>query len=90
MAFVSAIVSSGVQGNKRVIEGTYLNGGGDSGGDIRTGLQAVETLILIPTAAVVQPNRAVVNETFPIANEFGDVTVVTDLDEDGIWIATGV
>ena len=87
MAFTSAVTQKTVFGNKRVHIGTYTNGSGDTGGDIETGLNKVEACVLIPTGSSVQTNAPVANETFPL--ESGDVTIVTDDNADGAWVAIG-
>ena len=87
MAFASAITYYGVRGNKKVRKGTYTNGGGDTGGDIDTGLTVCTDLILTPTGSSVNTNAPVVNETLPIAG--AAVTIVTDDGADGIWEAEG-
>ncbi len=90
MAFTSTITGTTVMGNKRVINGTYENTGGSTGGDVRTSLSTVERLDLSPTNTSILASESVVNETFPVLNQFGDVTIVTNADEDGQWTAVGL
>ena len=54
MAFVSAVTSQGVQGNKKITKGTYTNGSGDSGGDVDTALIMCESLLLQPNDSIYQ------------------------------------
>ena len=87
MAFSSAIVGHPtVMGNKVVSWGTYTNSS-STGGDIDTGIHSVDFMTLQPTGASVSSNAPVINETFPVAGSA--VTIVTDNNEVGIWIAIG-
>lgn len=90
MAFTSNVTYQNVVGNERELRGTYTNTGGSTGGDIRTGLGEVRSLTLQPKGAAVSADASVVNETFPLVNQYGDVTIVTPADEDGEWIAKGI
>jgi len=67
--------------------GTFTNGGGDSGGDIVTGLHQVKTMYLQHTGSAVVASAPVVNETLP-ANS-GTMTIVTTAGADGVWHAFG-
>jgi hypothetical protein len=87
MAFASTIVGETVFGNKRVHTGTFTNAGGDSGGNINTGLNLCEFISLQVNSAAVVANVAVTNETFPVAG--AAVTIVTNADDDGTWWAYG-
>ena len=87
MAFVSTKQGETVFGNKRVVYGKYTNAGGDTGGNISTGLNYVEHVQLTQTGAAVTTGAPVVNETLPLAS--GAVTIVTDDGADGLWIAFG-
>ena len=87
MAFVSAVQGSTVFGDKRVVFGTFTNGASDTGGDINTGLSSCQVMILQSTGSAINANTPVVNETFPCAGN--QVTIVTDADADGTWIAIG-
>lgn len=89
MAFTSAISRRGYTGDgRREHQGTYTNTSGSTGGDISTGLNRVDELILQPVDSSVESNASVVNETFPVAG--ADITIVTDANQSGIWIAKGV
>ena len=87
MSFESAVTEKSVMGNKRVHFGTYTNGGGDTGGDINTGLRSCEYMSLQPGGSTVIASAPVVNEILPVAGK--EVTVVTADGEDGTWMAMG-
>ena len=86
MAFASTITATFVAGSKRIAFGTFTNTSGSSGGDITTGLSVVEHFDLLHIGSAVVTNVPVVNETFPITTA---VTIVTDADADGYWMAIG-
>ena len=87
MAFVSAITRRSIEGDHSIVYGTYTNGGGDSGGNIDTGLAICESIDFYPTGSSAVATASVVNETMPCAGNA--VTVVNAADEDGIWRAVG-
>lgn len=87
MAFSFAITKISYFGDKKIVYGTFANSGGSTGGDIKTGLTNCELLQFQHTGAAVVTNVPVVNETFPVAG--GEVTVVTDADKGGVFIAYG-
>lgn len=87
MAFSSAIVEYGSDGDKLVNRGTYTNTDASTGGDIDTGLSMCESLILQPKGATVEASNNAVNETFSVAGSA--VTVVTTANEIGTWEARG-
>lgn len=84
MAFAYTTTSNTVFGNKRIVFGTFTNGVSDTGGEIATGLTTVDFFIPIGSSL---PLTAQVNETLPLAS--GTVTIVTDPDLDGYWMAIG-
>jgi hypothetical protein len=92
MAFTATVIERTVFGDKRVVLGKYVNTGGSTGGDITTGLNAIQTLIIQPygSAVVSQP---VINETVPTADvpmtDAAGLTVVTNANESGTFIAIG-
>lgn len=86
-AFTSTVLSQTVAGDKAIAYGTYASSGGAVGGDIDTGLSNAEIVVLQPRGTSVATNASVVNETFP-ANT-GSVTIVTDANQVGGWIAIG-
>ena len=91
MAFVSAVLHTNlIMGSKKVAIGTYTNGGGDSGGNIDTGIARVEFMVLQPTGSAVIASSPTINEDFSSGSIDGTaVTIVNTANEDGIWIAWG-
>jgi hypothetical protein len=90
MSFSSAIKKETIGfGGQRIIQGTWTSGS-TTGGDITTGLLTVETITLTPKGSSVTTNGVVVNETLPLANAGGLVTIVTDSGVDGYWEAKGI
>ena len=87
MSFSSAITHHDVWGSTAITKGTYTNAGGDTGGNIDTGLKLCQGLFLQPIGGAVNTNAPVVNETLPVAGSA--VTIVTDDGADGIWTAFG-
>lgn len=87
MAFTSTILSRTVFGNKVVSYGTYTSTGGSTGGNIDTGINVVEMMLLTPKGTSVGTNESVVNETYPVAGSA--VTIVTDSNQAGYWFAIG-
>lgn len=83
MAFVNAITSSTVQGNKRVVYGTATNGSTDSGGDVVTGLDKIDHISFECTSHL---NTAKPKVTI----SGGTATIVTSNGADFIWKAEGV
>ena len=91
MAFTSTVVQRTVFGNMRVIIGKYVNDGGSTGGNITTGLTQIWNLILQPFGTAVGTGADVVNETVPAVNAAmaETLTVVTNANESGTWMAIG-
>ena len=87
MAFAYTRSGRSVMGNKRVAWGTYTNGGGDTGGDIDTGLTLVETMAFAGSGAAVNADLPSVNETLPFNG--GAITIVCTDGADGYWFAIG-
>ena len=87
MAFAYTIDEYSNWGNKRVAKGTYTNTGATTGGDINTGLEQCEGMLLQPTGDAVIASAPVVNETFPYAGNA--ITIVNTALEVGIWLAWG-
>lgn len=87
MAFDSEIIGRNFSGSKARTWGTYTNSGGDTGGNIDTGLRMCEVIKLTPKGTAVNTNAPVVNETLPVAGSA--VTIVTDDGADGYWEALG-
>lgn len=89
MAFASNILGQTVMGNKTVMWGEWTNGGGDTGGDIATGLRHVDFLTMELYAAAVVANNPVVNETHTDTVLPASPTIVTNAGDDGRWLAIG-
>lgn len=87
MTFAYTVDKQGVMGDLRYAMGTFTNASGDTGGDIVTGLKTVYFASLQHTGAAVVANAPVINETFTTST--GTLTIVTDDNEDGIWVAYG-
>lgn len=85
MAFSFTKDSESAAGDLRVTGGTYTNSS-STGGDIYTGLQKVEGLILQQKSNAVVASQPVVNETFP---KVDPVTIVTASNVSGYWFAWG-
>lgn len=75
-------------GNKIGVTGIYTSAGGGTGGDIKTGLVVVDAIFLSPKGSAVT-NVPVVNETLPLKNTDGTVTIVTGANEIGSFLAIG-
>lgn len=90
MAFTYAVTYRDIEGHKRVLRGTYASSGGSTGGDVITGLATVESFDIQPLAAAAIATQSVVNESLPLSNSNGAVTIVTSSNESGIWEAKGV
>lgn len=75
-------------GNKLGIKGIYYSDG-TTGGDITTGLRMVETVMLQPFGTSVS-NKPAVDETLPLYNTDGKVTIVTGSGETGCFLIIGV
>jgi hypothetical protein len=89
MAFSYTKDGQGILGNKRFAYGSY-NCSAVTGGDIVTDLTLVENITLQPKGSSVATNQSVVNETLPLANSNGAVTIVTDSGQVGYWFALGL
>ncbi len=82
MAFTYTVTSPGdVFGNKKHAYGTYVNTGGSTGGEIKTGLTRVDTFS--DSVSTSTPSTVAVISG-------GSVTITTTADQDGRWQATGV
>lgn len=86
MAFTFTKTAEIPVGQQRVTMGTYTSAGGSTGGDIYTGLQKINQLILQPKGEAVVAGHHVVNETFPIVDP---ATIVSGANEAGYWMAVG-
>lgn len=90
MAFSQGVLKRDVIGSDRVVYGDYTNNGGSTGGDCVTGLSVVKSFKIVPSGAAVKTDVSVPNETFPLINSNGAVTIVTTADEVGLWEAIGL
>jgi phospholipase/lecithinase/hemolysin len=88
-AFTAPISETVVFGSKLVKYGTYTNNGGSTGGDIVTNMVAVQFCSLQPNGAAVIATQSVVNETMPLVNATGAVTIVTSANEVGNFMCFG-
>jgi hypothetical protein len=88
LAFTFTIIKQTVQGDRKVVYGTFTSTGGSTGGDIQTGLQTVEHFEIQLTGSAVGTNAPAINETFPLTGHTA-VTIVTDANAVGLWRAEG-
>jgi len=86
MAFSSTKEVESVFDNRRYTFGTFTNSGGGTGGDIRTGLEQIEQLIVQPKGTAVAAAHCVTSESFPVRD---GVTIVTGANVCGYWFAFG-
>jgi hypothetical protein len=89
MAFTSAILHQGIAGDMRMNIGSYTNDSGSTGGDITTGLQQVHAFFLQPKGTAVATNASVVNEALQAGALSDPITIVTDANQVGQFIAFG-
>jgi len=90
MAFTSAITQRDIWGSMAVSMGTFASSDGAEGGNIDTGLNRCYGLIVQTGGAAVTSNASVVNETFTANGLTGSaITIVTDADVTGNWMAFG-
>jgi hypothetical protein len=92
MAFSYTVTTSTKQpivwGGDKISYGNY-NATSVAGGDIVTGLATVDAFFLTPQGSSVSSNQSVYNETLPLSNAGGTVTIVTTTSEVGSWMAIG-
>ncbi len=88
MAFSFTITRQTVEGDRKVVYGTFTNAGGTTGGDITTGLRVVEDFQMQHTGSAVVTDVPVANETFPLTGGTA-VTIVTVANTAGLWRAEG-
>lgn len=95
MAFTSGLMAdeSGVPapfGNDQVVYGWFKSADGSTGGDIDTGFTQVKMFMPVMHAAAVG-NAIAVNEVVADVEVImgGIVTIVTDANEVGRWMAVG-
>jgi hypothetical protein len=76
-----------ISGDRWESWGTWTNASGDTGGDIQTGLNYIESVWLSYTGSAVVVSAPVVNETLPKSGD--GITIVTVDNADGVWLAKG-
>ena len=90
MAFVFTVDGEAHIGGKRIVTGNYdCSSGAVTGGDITTGLAIVRQFFLQPAGSAVVADVPVYNETLPLINTDGTVTIVTTASQKGSWLAIG-
>ena len=87
MAFTITINARGIFGDLRYVMGKYVNDGGSTGGEVTTGLNRIVSFQMKEKGSSTLANGSVVNESFPL--EKGDVTIVTNSNEEGSFTAFG-
>jgi hypothetical protein len=86
-AFAFTITKQTIQGDRKVVYGTFTPTAGSTGGDITTGLGVCEFIELQHTGGEVVTDMPVADETFPVVG--GVVTIVTVADKAGLFKALG-
>lgn len=90
MAFTSTITRKEHAGSVRMTMGTFASSSGSTGGNIDTGLNQCQSIMLQHVDSSVVASAPVVNESFADGAVDGSaVTIVTVADTSGIWIAWG-
>lgn len=74
---------------KRECYGTFTCAGGNTGGDIDTGMNRVSQVQLQVCASSAN-NAAVVNETISGGSTTGIFTIVCTANDTGFWLAKGI
>jgi len=87
MTFAFTIDVHTYENGVHILHGRFTNAGGDTGGNIATGLKRIFFCGLQYNKSSVIDNTPSVNETFPFAGS--DVTIVTDDGEDGTYLIIG-
>lgn len=86
MAFSASKTGEHVFGDLRVTRGTWT-GGGDTGGNINTGLHQVVAMQLTAAGSSIVADTPTINETFPV--DGSAVTIICTSNTDGYWLAFG-
>lgn len=89
MAFTVTIFETQSIGSIKLVVGKFVNDGGTAGGDIKTGLSTVYAVTLGSKGTTILANQAVYNETLPLTNAGGTVSIVTTANETGSFIIAG-
>lgn len=87
MVMAYTVDEQGVIGHCRWATGTFTNAGGETGGEVVTGLRRVMFAKLQHTGNAVVASAPSINEAFPDAP--GSLTIVTVDGADGLWFAIG-
>ena len=87
MAFSYTVDSRVMIGNRKIHSGTATVTDATVSGDINTGLNICESMMLTHKGSAVETDVGVVNETFPVAG--GAVTVVMNASDTVYWQAIG-
>jgi len=75
-------------GGMRIVTGNFTNSS-STGGDIVTGLAVVRQFFITTAGTSIVANASVYNETLPLINTGGTVTIVNTSNENGSWMAIG-
>ncbi len=86
MSFSFTKDGESIAGDLRWTSGTFTNSGVTTGGDIRTGLQQIQGMMLQQKSDAVVAEQPTIDETFPRSDP---VTIVTTAGADGYWLAFG-
>ena len=87
MTFVVNVDKQGVMGDLRYAMGRWTNGATDSGGNLTgTGITVAYGCSLQATGTAAEASSPVANETFPFT---GNITIVTGLGVDGVFMVWG-
>lgn len=89
MAFTVTIFETQSIGSIKLVVGKFVNDGNSTGGDIKTGLSTVYAVTLGSKGTTILANQAVYNETLPLTNAGGTVSIVTTANETGSFIIAG-
>lgn len=88
MSITITKVGESVFGDKRVVYGKYVCDGGDSGGEITTGLLHIDMMQVTAAGSSIVADAPTINETFPLSG--GDATIICTANSSGYWMAFGV
>ena len=86
MAFTFTKTKESVAGDIRITMGTFTSASGSTGGDIYTGLQKVDGMVLTHKGSATVATFPVISETFP---KVDPITIVTEANGAGYWLAYG-
>lgn len=87
MSFTATKTGEHVVGDLRMTRGTFLSSGGDTGGNINTGLHQCVAMQLTASGSSIVADAPTINETFPCAGNA--VTIITTANTAGYWTAFG-